>query len=58
MEQGFVPEAKDHSTRVEMWVAGAPQKRWWGLSYRNQRKLEIETWRCTRCALLESYAPG
>ncbi len=58
MEQGFVPEAKDHSTKVEMWVEGPPQKKWWGLSYKGSKRLEIETWRCGRCAYLESYAPG
>ncbi len=58
MEQGFVPEAKDASTRVEMWVEGAPQKKWWGISFHGRRRLEIETWRCGRCGYLESYAPG
>lgn len=58
MERGFVPEAKDHSTKVEMWVEGAPQKTWWGLDYKGSRRLEIETWRCGRCGYLESYAPA
>ena len=58
MEQGFVPEAKDHSTKVEMWVEGAPKKGWAGLKFRGLRRIEIETWRCGRCAYLESYAPA
>ena len=58
MDQGFVPEAKDHSTKPETWIEGAPQKRWYGLKIRGLRRLEIETWRCGRCAFLESYAPG
>jgi hypothetical protein len=58
MEQGFVPEAKDHSTKVEMWFEGAPQKKWYGLKTRGVRYHEIETWRCGRCGYLESYAPG
>ena len=57
MEQGFVPEAKDHSTKVEMWFEGPPQKRWYGLKTRGIRRMEIQTWRCQRCAYLESYAP-
>lgn len=57
MDQGFVPEAKDHS-KVEMWVEGAPQKKWWGLSYKVSRPLEIETWRCARYAYLEIDARG
>jgi len=59
MEVGYVPEAKDHSMKPEMWVEGAPQKAWWGgLKMAGKRKLTIETWRCGRCAYLESYAPG
>jgi hypothetical protein len=57
MDQGFVPEAKDHSTKVERWFEGAPQKKWYGLKTRGLRSHEIETWRCGRCAYLESYAP-
>lgn len=57
MAQGFVPEAKDHSTKVEIWVEGAPQKKWWGLNYTGRKRVDIETWRCGRCAYLESYAP-
>ena len=58
MEQGFVPEAKDHSTKVEMWFEGAPERGWFGLKTRGRKKLPIETWRCGRCAYLESYAPA
>ncbi len=58
MEQGFIPEAKDHSMKVERWVEGAPQKKWYGLKTRGLRQHEIETWRCSRCGLLESYAPA
>ena len=57
MEQGFAPEAGDNSTKVETWVEGAPKKGWAGLKLRGLRRLEIETWRCGRCAFLESYAP-
>ena len=58
MELGYVPEAKDHSMKPEMWVEGAPDKRWYGLKLRGKRRLTIESWRCTRCAFLESYAPA
>ena len=59
MDVGYVPEAKDHSTKPEMWVEGAPEKAWWGgLKTKGKRKLTIETWRCGRCGYLESYAPG
>jgi hypothetical protein len=58
MEQGFVPESKDSSYRVDTWFEGAPQKRWYGLKTGGLRKHEIETWRCGRCGFLESYAPA
>ena len=58
MEQGFVPDARDHSTKVDTWVEGAPRKAWTGLKLRGLRRLEIETWRCGRCTYLESYAPS
>ena len=58
MEQGYLPEYTHHSSlRVSQWVEGAPDRRWWGLRLRGKRKLDIETWRCERCACLESYAP-
>jgi len=57
MEQGFVPEAKDHSTKVQMWVEGAPKKGWAGLKLSGLRTIEIQTFRCQRCSLLENYAP-
>jgi hypothetical protein len=57
MEQGFIPEADRHSNKVSLWLEGAPQKSWFGLKTWKLRKHEIETWRCQRCAYLESYAP-
>ena len=59
MEQGFVPDTKDHGSNVGYWVEGAAEKSFWGfLKTRGRRKLAIQTWRCPRCHYLESYAPG
>lgn len=57
MEQGFVPEATRHSNGPNEWIEGAPEKSWMGLRLRGKRRLEVQTWRCQRCAYLESYAP-
>lgn len=58
MEQGFVPEYTHHSSvRLSQWVAGAPERGWFGLKLRGRRKMAIETYRCPRCGYLESYAP-
>ena len=58
MEQGILLELKDgNQNAVTEWVEGTPEKRWWGLSIRGRRKVPVETWRCGRCAFLESYAP-
>lgn len=59
MEQGFTPDAREHGSSVSVWVEGLAEKSFWGhIKTRGRRKLDIETWRCGRCAYLESYAPG
>jgi hypothetical protein len=40
-------------------VEGAPERGWFRLlKLRGKRQLEVQTWRCTRCGYLESYAPS
>jgi hypothetical protein len=59
MEQGFTLELKDGNQKaVTEWVEGPPEKKWYGLVLRGKRRLAIESWRCSRCHLLESYAPA
>lgn len=58
MELGFVLDNDYGSKRVGQWVEGAPRKRWYGLNTWRLRKLNIESWRCERCGLLENYAPA
>ena len=58
MEQGFILELKDGNRKaITEWVEGLAEKAWYGLKTRGKRRLAIETWRCGRCAYLESYAP-
>jgi hypothetical protein len=59
MEPGFLLELKDGNQKtVTEWVEGVPEKGWFGTtSTRGKRRLAIQTFRCTRCGLLESYAP-
>lgn len=58
MEQGFVPDAKDHGAKLSVWVEGPPRKGFFGmLKVRGLRQVPIETYRCQRCGVLESYAP-
>lgn len=57
MGAGFVLDATYGANTVGTWIEGAPVKSiWTGLKLRGRRRLPIETWRCTRCGFLESYA--
>jgi hypothetical protein len=59
MGQGYLPEYTQHHSRiVPHWIEGAPERGWFGLKVRGKRKLEVETWRCEKCAYLENYAPA
>ncbi len=59
MEQGFIADATEHYAKIAQWVEGVPLKSFWsGIKTRGRKNLNIETWRCGRCAYLESYAPG
>ncbi len=58
MEEGFTIDAGDHSVQSEsFWHPGEPDRRWYGLQVDKKAKRKIETWRCTSCHYLESYAP-
>ena len=59
MDQGFILEQRDGNAKgVTEWIDGVPEKAWYGLKLRGHKKLAVVTWRCGRCAYLESYAPG
>ncbi len=59
METGFIVDEGDYSAkRVARWYAGPPEESMWtGLKTWGRRFVEVQTFRCERCALLESYAP-
>ena len=59
MARGFVIDATDSARKVSQWVEGEPEKSMWtGVKLKGRKLIDIETFRCERCHLLESYAPG
>ena len=57
MTEGFILDNAHSANKVSAWVEGAPEKSFWlGLKLRGRRRIDIQTLRCTRCGLLESYA--
>lgn len=58
MEQGFVAAKTSHGNVLSEWIEGVAQRSiWTGVKLRGRRRLTLETFRCGRCAYLESYAP-
>ena len=58
METGFLLE-KGHynSMSAQQWVAGVPdEKAFFGMSTRGKVTYQVQTYRCTACGYLESYA--
>ena len=59
MEAGFIIDESYGMRTVANWIEGVAEKSiWTGLKLKGRRKLPAETWRCTRCGWLDSYAPG
>ena len=60
MSEGFVADRTHHSAAaVPSWVEGQPERSvWTGLKLSGKPRLDIATWRCTRCGFLEQYASG
>src|SRR5687768_3844050 len=59
MEPGFLLELDFQGKRRRIrWVDGIPKRsRWFGdVSTSDRRVLGVQTYRCTRCGYLESYA--
>ena len=56
MSVGFIVDATEGGSAVASWVEGPPVRRWYGIKVGKNAKYEIQTWRCTRCGFLESYA--
>jgi hypothetical protein len=61
MAEGFLLDTAQQAGRVASWVEGPPEYYWLKiLKLRNRRRYAVESWRCTGCGFLESYAaaPG
>ena len=59
MEQGFLLELADSNVgRPTQWVGGKPEKNWFGaVKSKGKDQYAVESFRCSRCYLVESYAP-
>jgi hypothetical protein len=59
MEEGFVLDRGDHDVRRQAtWIGGKPEHSFWGLGLKVKERpqLQVATFRCPKCGLLESYA--
>ena len=57
METGFIVDEGYGTRTVSRWVRGEPQFGFFGnLKVRRKEGADIDTYRCTRCGYLESYA--
>lgn len=55
MAEGFVLSERQGMRAVSSWSEGAPQETWFGIKLKG-KPIKVQTWRCTRCGFLESYA--
>ena len=58
MELGLVID-KGHAgeMKVPEWLEGPPERSFWfGLKTKGKERFAVQTFRCTRCGFLESYA--
>jgi len=59
METGFILDKVDNHSGLKTpeWLEGNPERAFWtGLKTKGRIRLNITTYRCERCGLLESYA--
>jgi predicted nucleic-acid-binding Zn-ribbon protein len=57
LELGFILDATHGGGTVARWIAGAPEKSFWtGIKLGGQTQHDIQSFRCTNCGYLESYA--
>jgi predicted RNA-binding Zn-ribbon protein involved in translation (DUF1610 family) len=56
-EIGVIPHKTQGSYFAAMWVAGPVKTSFWtGLVVRGRPRHWVDTYRCTKCGYLESYA--
>ena len=60
MEQGFlIDRAHLNVPSRSEWSEGQPEITWWrGLKLKGHERIATVTFRCSRCGLLQSYAPS
>ena len=57
MDVGFIVDEGYGARTVAKWVEGEPEASMWtGIKLRNKTSHDVQTYRCTRCGFLESYA--
>ena len=57
MTVGVIVDQTSRAAFPDRWQKGEPSvSKWWGLRQDKKAQLDVETWRCTRCGFLESYA--
>ncbi len=60
MQEGFTLDIGHGGARgVSRWIAGSPEPSFWmGTKINDKEQHPIQSYRCTRCGYLESYATG
>ena len=57
MEPGFLVDHAYGAVAKPEWASGEPHYSWWtGVKMGGRQLYNVETFRCMRCGLLESYA--
>ncbi len=57
MEEGWLLDHTQAGPRRTEWIAGTPKRSvWTGISLKNTRRYPVESFRCTQCGFLASYA--
>jgi hypothetical protein len=57
MELGFQADSAYRGFARPFWVSGPYVQTLWGIRLKGRTQLWVETYRCTQCGYLESYAP-
>ena len=57
MIEGFIVDTTHGGYLVPRWIEGHPEKSLWvGVKTKGKESFAVETYRCTNCGLLRSYA--
>jgi hypothetical protein len=57
MEEGYIADYSSGSFLEQFWYPGRPAKSFWtGLKLPTDQRVAVNTFRCSKCGYLESYA--